>query len=174
ALESGARGGRARGREEYRLRRSDLISGSLIVLSGLVMIFVIVPVQINASSDYGLNPAFFPLLLLWLLVAMGALLVVSRLPQPADPPDSEPVLDRWNWLFITCTTVFLLAGFIAIQQLGFVVAGVVMIALLMFMIELRRLNWLEVMGVSVISPFVIYYLLYHLFSVQLPTGALFP
>ncbi len=155
------------------MRRSDLISGSLTILAGLLMIFVVVPVQINSSSDYGLDPAFFPLLLLWLVVVMGALLVASRIPQSADSPDSEPVLDRWNWLFIVGASAFLLVGFVAIEWLGFVVAGVIMVALLMFVIELRRLNWFEVIGVSLLSPFVISYLLYHLFSVQLPAGAFF-
>ena len=156
------------------MRRSDLISGSLIVLSGLVMIFVIVPVQINSSSDYGLDPAFFPLALLWLIVIMGLLLVATRLPQPPDPPESEPILDRWNWLFIIGASVFLTLGFIAVNEFGFVIAGAIMIALLMVIIELRHLRWLEVIGISVIAPFVIYYLLYHLFSVQLPAGELMP
>ena len=156
------------------MRRSDLISGSLIVLSGLVMIFVIVPIQIDASGDYGLDPAFFPLALLWLIVIMGVLLVASRIPQPADPPESEPILDPWNWLFIVGCCVFLTVGFIAIQQFGFVIAGAIMIALLMVIIELRHLRWIEVIGISAIAPFVIYYLLYHLFSVQLPAGDLMP
>jgi hypothetical protein len=156
------------------VRRSDLISGSLIVLSGLMMIFIIVPIQIDSTSDYGLDPAFFPLALLWLIVAMGAMLVLTRIPQPADPPDTEPVLDRWNWLFIVGACAFLTLGFIAIDQFGFVIAGAVMIALLMIIIELRHLRWIEVVGVSVIAPFVIYYLLYHLFSVQLPAGDLMP
>ena len=156
------------------MRRSDLISGSLIVLSGLLMIFVIVPVQINTVGDYGLDPAFFPLMVLWLLVIMGVLLVVSRMRQPADPPDAEPVLDRWNWWFIAGVSIFLLLGFIAIDRLGFIIAGAMMIAVLMFFIELRHLNWREVISVSLISPFVIYYLLYHLFNVQLPAGLLSP
>ena len=156
------------------MRRSDLISGSLIVLSGLLMIFVIVPTQINTAGDYGLDPAFFPLMVLWLLVIMGVVLVASRMRQPADPPEAEPVLDRWNWRFIAGASIFLLVGFIAIDRLGFIVAGTMMIAVLMFFIELRHLNWLEVVGVSLIAPFVIYYVLYHLFSVQLPAGVLSP
>ena len=156
------------------MQRSDLISGSLLTLAGLLMIFVIVPVQINTVGDYGLDPAFFPLMVLWLLVIMGVLLVVSRMRQPADPPDAEPVLDRWNWWFIAGVSIFLLLGFIAIDRLGFIIAGAMMIAVLMFFIELRHLNWREVISVSLISPFVIYYLLYHLFNVQLPAGLLSP
>ena len=97
-----------------------------------------------------------------------------RCPQPPDPPDSEPILDRQNWQFIIGASIFLALGFIAINQLGFVIAGAIMIALLMVIIELRHLRWIEVIGVSVIAPFVIYYLLYHLFSVQLPAGDLLP
>jgi Tripartite tricarboxylate transporter TctB family len=138
------------------------------------MIFVIVPVQINSTGDYGLDPSFFPLMVLWLLVIMGVVLVANRIRQPADPPDADPVLDRWNWWFITGVSIFLLVGFIAIDRLGFVIAGTMMIAVLMFVIELRHLNWWEVAGVSLISPFVIYYLLYQLFSVQLPAGVLSP
>lgn len=138
------------------------------------MIFIIVPVQINTSGDYGLDPAFFPLAVLWLLVIMSMVLVVSRIPQAPDPRDAEPVLDLWNWLFIGCATIFAVIGFIAIDRLGFVIAGALMVAALMIAIELRHPNWIEVSSVSLISPFVIYYLLYHLFSVQLPAGVLSP
>lgn len=156
------------------MRRSDLVSGSLIVIAGLVMIFIIVPIQINSAGDYGLDPAFFPLALLWLIVIMGALLVATRLPQPPDPPDSEPALDRRDWQFIVGAGIFLTLAFIAIDQLGFVIAGIGIVAFLMVVVELRHLRWVEVIGVSVIAPFVIYYLLYHLFSVQLPAGNLLP
>jgi len=156
------------------VRRADLISGAVIFVAGLVMIYVIVPIQIDSAGDYGLDPAFFPLMVLWLVVIMSALLVLTRIRKPPDPPESERLLDRWNWLFITCTIVFLTVGFIAINRLGFVIAGALMIAVMMVIFELRHLKWAEIAGVSLIAPFVIYWLLYHLFSVQLPTGGLFP
>lgn len=138
------------------------------------MIFVIVPQQIASTSEYGLDPAFFPLTLLWLIVAMGVLLVATRIRQPPDPPDQEPVLDGANWAFIVGASLFLLLGFVAIKTLGFVIAGTLMIAILMIVIELRNLHWLEVIGIAAIAPFTIYWLLYHVFSVQLPWGVLFP
>ena len=54
------------------------------------------------------------------------------------------------------------------------IAGFIMIALLMFVIELRHLKLDRLIGVSALAPFIIYWLLYHVFSVQLPAGALFP
>ena len=156
------------------MRRSDIISGSLLLVSGLMMIFVIVPAQINSSGDYGLDPAFFPLALVWLLVIMGGLLVVTRIVAPAAPADSEPVLDLKNWLFIGGFSVFLVIVFVAIDTLGFMIAGALTIAALMAVLGFRHLNWIELIGVSVIAPFAIYYTLYHLFAVQLPSGSVFP
>jgi len=156
------------------VRRSDLISGSLILIFGLVMIFVIVPIEINSSSEYGLDPKFFPVALLWLVIAMAALLVLTRLPTAPDPADAEPLIGRRNWIFIAAVTVLLLLLFIAIEKIGFIVAGVLMIALLMFALSGRDRNWIEIAAVSLIAPVTIYYTLYHLFSVQLPAGVLFP
>lgn len=156
------------------VRRSDMISGALLLVFGLVMIFVIVPIQISSSSEYGLDPKFFPDALLWLLVAMGALLVATRVRLRPEPADAEPVLDLWNWLFIGGFTIFLIIVFVAINNLGFVLAGAMMIAVLMFALGLRHLNWIELVCVSVLAPLVIYYALYHVFSVRLPSGVLLP
>jgi putative tricarboxylic transport membrane protein len=156
------------------LRRSDIIAGTLVTVFGLVMIFIIVPIQINSSSEYGLDPKFFPDALLWLLVAMGALLVATRLRTQSDPADAGPQLDLQNWLFICVIAVFLVAIFIAINTLGFILAGVIMIVLLMLALMLHERHWIELVIVSFIAPFAIYYALYYFFSVQLPSGILFP
>jgi hypothetical protein len=156
------------------VRRSDIISGGLLLIFSLMMIFVIVPYQIKSSSDLGLDPKFFPVTVLWLLFAMGALLVVTRIFAAPGAPNAEPVLGARNWLFIGCFTAFFIVSFIAINYLGFLLGGVLMIAALMVVIGLRHLNWIELVGVSVGAPLVIYYSLYQIFSVQLPSGTLFP
>jgi hypothetical protein len=140
----------------------------------LTMIFVIVPYQIKSSSDFGLDPKFFPVSLLWLICAMGTLLVATRIYAPPDPPDDEPALGAQNWIFIGGVTAFFLTTFIAINYLGFLLAGTLMIAFVMFVLGLRRLQWLELAGVSIGAPLFIYYSLYQIFSVQLPSGALLP
>jgi putative tricarboxylic transport membrane protein len=152
------------------VRRSDIISGSLVAIFGLVMIFIIVPVQITSSSDYGLDPKFFPVAVLWLAVVMGVLLVATRISAPPDPDDSPPVLELRNWLFIGSFSIFLFLVFVAIKTLGYVAAGFLMVALMMIALDLRKRNWLQLAGVSILAPLIIYYTLYHLFSVQLPAG----
>lgn len=156
------------------MRRSDIISGGLLVVFSLAMIFVVVPYQIRSSSELGLDPKFFPVTLLWLLLAMGVLLVATRIGAPADLEDAEPVIGPRNWLYIVCAAAFFAVTFVAINFLGFLAAGMLMIATLMAILGLRQLHWLELIGVSVGAPFFIYYALYKIFSVQLPSGVLFP
>jgi hypothetical protein len=149
------------------MRRSDLISGSVLALFGLVMIFGVVPYQIDSGGDYGLDPKFFPVSLLWLIVVMSAMLVASRIPVPADPVDVAPPLDRRDWIFIAGASAFLALGFVAIERLGFMIAGVLIIAVLMYVMGVRR-EWLRLAGVSIGAPIFIYLALKHLFSIQLP------
>ena len=149
------------------MRRSDMISGGLLALFGLVMIFGVVPMQIDSGGDYGLDPKFFPVSLLWLVVVMSVLLVASRIPLPADPADAEPPLDRRDWTFIAGASAFLALGFIAIERLGFMVAGALMIAVTMYVMGVRR-EWVRLAGVSIAAPIVIYFALKHIFSIQLP------
>jgi hypothetical protein len=146
----------------------------LLTLAGLAMIFFIVPLQISSTGDYGLDPKVFPVALLWLIIAMGVLLVATRVPAPPDPADAEPLLDGANWLFIGAFAVFLVLVFIAIKALGFVTAAVLMIAALMLALAAWRPNWIELLCVSMLAPLAIYYALYHVFAVRLPAGDLFP
>ena len=149
------------------MRRSDIVSGVLLVLFGLVMIFFVVPIEIDSTGDYGLDPKFFPVMLLWLVIVMALLLVGSRLPVPADPPDAEVPLDAQNWMFIVGASLYLLAGFVAITALGFIPATIVMIAVLMYIMGVRR-QWIRLISVSVAAPVLIYEALQRLFTVQLP------
>ena len=149
------------------MRRSDLISGSLLTLFGVAMIFLIVPMQIDSGGDYGLDPKFFPVSLLWLIVGMALLLIATRLPWQAGPIDEPPTLDRHNWMFIGAASLFLLFGFVAIDTVGFMPAAALMIAVLMYAMGVRR-HWIKLIGIAVAAPAIIYWLLRQLFSVQLP------
>ncbi len=156
------------------MRRSDIVSGTVVVVFSLLMIFIIVPAQISSSSEYGLDPKFFPVAVLWLLVIMGVLLVATCLGKQPDTEESEPILGPRNWLFISGFSVFLVFVFIAINTLGYVLAGILTVALLMVALDLRSRKWAQLVGVSILAPLIIYFALYHIFSVQLPSGIVLP
>lgn len=152
------------------MKRSDLISGVLVVVTGLLMIYVVVPAQISSSGGYGLDPAFFPVSLLWLLVGLGALLVLTRLFALAGQDDTGGGLDAKDWGFIVAATGVSALAVLAIGWLGFVIAGTVLMAVVMLAIERRQIRWVEIAIFPAFTAFAIYWLLYNAFSVQLPPG----
>ncbi len=150
------------------MRRADLISGGVLFAACLLTIFVIVPLQIDSGGeDYGLEPKFFPVTLLWLIAGLSALLVISRLVVPADPPGAAVPFQLKNWLFICGMAAFFALAFIAINYGGFIPAAAGIIAVLMIAVGGRR-HWIELIAVSLIAPIVIDLALSHLFKVQLP------
>ncbi len=150
------------------MKQADIISGGLFVLFGLLTIFVIVPVQIDSGGDYGLDPSFFPVALLWLITAVAVLLIVTRLPISPDPSEAAPPLDGKNWLFICGAALFLAAAYFGILVIGFIATSVLLIAIVMVATGARRLNWWAFASIPIIATLVIYYALEKIFIVELP------
>jgi hypothetical protein len=73
------------------LRRSDIISGIVLALFGLIGIFVIIPNGISISDEYGLNPRIFPLTVMWLGTLVALVLVVQRLRELPVEGDQPPM-----------------------------------------------------------------------------------
>ena len=150
------------------MNRADIFSGSLIALFGLLTIFVIVPVEIDSSGDYGLDPKFFPVTTLWLIVAMAALQIAHRLLLLKFDPDTPAPLDGMNWLFICGAALFLTIAYFGILTIGFIATSLILIAIVMVAMGARKQNWLALVSIPIIAPLVIYYALGEIFTVQLP------
>jgi len=63
----------------------DLVLGLVITGFGLLLIFWIIPAQVNDGGSFGLPPSLAPKSLAWLMVAMGAVLTVQNLKIHGDP-----------------------------------------------------------------------------------------
>ncbi len=150
------------------MKRADIYSGGLLLLLGLFTIFVIVPVQIDSGGDYGLDPSFFPVTTLWLVVIMAVVLIGHRLMLPNDSEDSPAPLDGMNWLFICAAAVLLAITYFGMITIGFIATSLILIALLMVATGARSGNWLALATVPIIAPLVIYFALGKIFIVQLP------
>lgn len=150
------------------MKRADIYSGGLLFLFGLFTIYVIVPLQIDSGGDYGLDPSFFPVTTLWLIVLMAVVLVGHRLLVVKDSDISPAPLDGTNWLFISAAAVLLAVTYYSIITIGFIATSIVLIAILMIAIGARRENWLAFAIVPIAAPLAIYFLLDRIFVVQLP------
>ena len=149
------------------MKRSDIYSGGLLALFGLFTIFILVPVQIDSGGDYGLDPSFFPVTTLWLIVLMAFVLIGHRLLMK-NPDTTRAPLDRMNWLFICIAAVLLAVVYLGLVTIGFIATSLLLIAILMVANGARKRNWLALATVPIIAPLVIYFALGKIFIVQLP------
>ncbi|HCV88518.1 MAG TPA: hypothetical protein DGU02_04965 [Alphaproteobacteria bacterium] len=114
--------------------KADRISGLVVLLAALAMIFVVIPAYVETAVDGVLQPATLPKALCWLLVACGAWLVVR--PGDASAPPSHQ-------LRRAATHIGLLAGGVmAMASFGFVLVAPVLAFAIMVLIGERRPGWL--------------------------------
>lgn len=69
------------------MRTANLISGAALVVFGLLMIFVVIPVQIEEGPPGMISPRLLPQIMLWMITGLALLLVLTNLrPQAGDQP----------------------------------------------------------------------------------------
>ena len=149
------------------MRRSDIYTGILLIVAGLATIFYIIPTQIEATQNFGMNPRVFPLVVMWLATAVALLMVIVRWQQPQDPADRDGPMQRENWLFILVMSAFLATSLFAWQAFGFLVAAPATVALLMLAMGEYR-HPIRLILVSAVLPTAVYFIFDRLFIIQLP------
>lgn len=72
---------------------TDLILGIVIVLFSLLLLFWIIPAQVNDAGAFGLPPSLAPRALAWLMAALGAALIAGNLRHG----EGDPLAGRLTW-----------------------------------------------------------------------------
>lgn len=98
------------------MRTANLISGVALAMFGLLMIFVIVPVQIEKGPPGMVSPRLLPQIMLWMITGLACLLVVTNLRRP-ETDSFSPIsrsevvaLGKIALAFAVSLTLFRLAG----------------------------------------------------------------
>ena len=76
------------------MRRANVLSGVVLALFGLAMLFVVIPWQIEPGPSGMVSPRLVPNMMMTLIVGLAALLVVTNLRAAALDPDEEPPITR--------------------------------------------------------------------------------
>ena len=72
------------------MRRANVVSGVVLAMFGLLMLFVIVPWQIEPGPDGMLSPSLMPNLMLILITGLAVLLAINSLRERAAETDEAP------------------------------------------------------------------------------------
>jgi hypothetical protein len=124
----------------------DKLSGGFIALFGLLLIYLVIPAQVEMVESDSLTPRTFPLIIAWLLVGVGAIqALIANRPQRYSVSGLGRVLLLVGF-FVATIYLASLSRFIYISPLFALV-------LMVFMREKRPL-WL-LLG-SLVTPLTIW------------------
>lgn len=148
------------------MRRIDIAAGVTFILSAVLVLTR--SLRLNFYAEGVPGPGFFPSVLAIALAVAGVLLVITRLRRPEGAfgdftRPSRMRAQRSLGLWIAILVAALLVGVV-----GFLVAMVFLVAVLLIGIERRR--GLATIATIVVTPALAYLLFAELLQVPLPAG----
>lgn len=149
------------------MNRADLFGGVGITALGLLLIFVIIPGTTASGSYYGLPPTFFPTVMATGLTVSAVGLTLQALRRRARGIDSGPApLSLWNLLMFLLAAAIAVAGVIAIDFFGILIAGPALIAA--FMLFMGERNVIRMMLTATLPVAAVYLLARYVLYAPLP------
>lgn len=154
------------------MRNSDLISGFVLFVLGMVTLLVIIPDQIGSSSFGGLPPDFFPRILARIFIVMTLVLLLTRgWAAWRSMPHTEPIvvpLGVKQAAFITGASVCLFVTFWLMANVSYIVAAIFIVATAAVAMGRPLKNPVRLVLTAVAGPVVIYLVFRNLFLIFLP------
>ena len=148
------------------MRKVDIAAGVIFIVCGALVLTRSLPLNFYAEGVPG--PGFFPTLLAIVLAVTGGLLLFTRLRRPeaalgdfALPSRTQAGRSLGLWLAI-------LVAVLAVDVVGFLLAMVLLVAVLMLGIE--RAPGPVAIATLVLTPLLAYLLFGELLQVPLPAG----
>jgi hypothetical protein len=122
----------------------------------------------NLPNTLGID--FMPWVLLIILLCLSVmLLIINILGKSRERKDAAITLREVSGVFFLTLIVY---GYVqAMSLLGFLIITPVFIAVLMLLTGSRK--WKELVAVSILATFGVYFFFQKIFQVQLPGGSLF-
>ena len=114
------------------MEKADLAGGIAITCAGILLIFVVIPLQTEEGMYFGLPPTFFPILLSVGMTGCAAAFTVkawARLRSGA-PLQAMPIRLR-NLVMFGIAAILVILGAVAIYFLGIIAGGPPLIAAFM-------------------------------------------
>lgn len=154
------------------MRKSDIISGLLLLILGLVSLLFIIPAQVSSRNVGGLPPDFFPRLLNWIFLGLTVLLLGTRLfalwrGLPSSEAAESPITVQQAG-FIIGIAVFLYVIYMLMAHVNFITAGIFAVVVSGALMGELRANPIRLAIVAIVTPVVTFYIFRHLFMVYLP------
>ncbi|SDG16698.1 MULTISPECIES: tripartite tricarboxylate transporter TctB family protein [Thalassobaculum] len=149
------------------MEKADLAGGIALALVGVLLIFVVIPLDTEEGMYFGLPPTFFPTLLsigLTLLAIALATKAWFRL-RAGGTLQQAPIRLR-NLLMFAIAAALVVAGAVVIDFFGMIVGGPLLIAA--FMLFLGERSVIRVLATATLPVAAVYLLATYVLRAPLP------
>lgn len=120
------------------MEKADLAGGVTLALIGILLIFVVIPLGTEEGTYFGLPPTFFPIVLSVGMTACAGALAVKAYARLRSGGELRPVPIRLrNLAMFVLAAALVIAGAVAIDFLGMIVGGPLLIAAFMLFLGER-------------------------------------
>tara|TARA_R110000868_G_scaffold411456_1_gene704234 strand:- start:8553 stop:9002 length:450 start_codon:yes stop_codon:yes gene_type:complete len=149
------------------VEKADFIGGIAFALAGILLIFVVIPLDTEDGMYFGLPPTFFPTLLsVGLTVIALALAAKAWLRLRAGRALQPMPIQLWNLAMFAIAATLVIAGVIVIDFFGIIAGGPLLIAALMLF--LRERNPVRILLTSTLPVAAVYLLAIYVLHTPLP------
>ncbi len=76
------------------MRIANLASGVSLIIFGGIMLWLIIPTQIEEAGPGMMSPGLLPQMMVWLIIGLSVLLVATNLSAPASPDAKSAPITR--------------------------------------------------------------------------------
>ncbi len=156
----------------------NAVAGALYLLLGLLVVFVMIPIGIDEPGNVEfavLAPSYWPRVICIVLALLGLGMLVRRALEVRREDEQDFVSGNSDKLVIWRVGLVIVGTFAlyaVLETLGFVLTGVVALALLMLLAGERRP--LHIALISLAVPLGLYFFFTKAASIPIPAGILEP
>jgi putative tricarboxylic transport membrane protein len=162
-------------------RNSNIGLGLGVIAFGIMVLVYAIPRFVSSPSNVQalvLAPTFWPTIVAWMMILLGALLAVTQFMATADAAQAESRASDGDpgrgapaaWLRLAAVAVLMAAMVWATPTLGMVWTS--MIAFALFGLIVRSPNPIATIVVALLLPLALYVFFNHVAGVAVPQGEL--
>lgn len=146
--------------------KGNQIAGLFFMIFGLVIAFVIIPMEIADVGDSIISARFFPRVFAIIMAAIGLLLFLEGCREKNKPNQAEFGVSLKGIKLILITFLILIGYVLLLYVLPYIAATIPVLALMIWIYGQR--NVVKIAAVSVAVPLIIYLAFTYLLKLVLP------
>lgn len=140
------------------MRTANLISGVALLIFGLLLLFWLIPWQVEEAFGGEVSPRLLPQICAVGMCVLSVILIVTNLRAPADSPDSKPPITWFEARAALIIAVLLAIAIYVFTLAGPIPASLILIIGVMFaMGERRILPYILIPTVLLSASYVLFY-----------------